>query len=227
MRKDAQLGKLLVKVPRHTRRVLPAAQYLGHNVVPLPLAPPRRARRRDGQLRVQLQVLDINALEPGQRGIPRSRLQAQPALVLEADLAQLLSTLHGQIVQPFRHLRLRLVQWRVPVLVGQRDEGAVVHQLLSDRRTAPEGGVVQRSVAVLVGRVHVAALLQQHHHDVVVVVGAGQVQRNVVAHVRSIDTSAPLQQHLHEFGVALLGAPVQRTEAVVVAGRAGIGFILN
>lgn len=56
----------------------------------LPGAAPGLSGRRDGQFLAERQLLDVDALVPGQRGVPGARLQAQPALVLEADPFQIL-----------------------------------------------------------------------------------------------------------------------------------------
>lgn len=99
MGEDAQLGELLVEVPTDACIAFAYGQNFRHDVVVLPSTAPSLATGSDGQLGVQHQVLDVDSLVPGKSGVARSRLQTQPALVLETDLLQLLPTFDCQVVQ--------------------------------------------------------------------------------------------------------------------------------
>lgn len=189
MREDSQLRELLVEVAGDARRDLAHRQDLGDDVVVLPAAAPCLAGRADGDLRVQLQVLDVDALVAGQSRVAGARLQTQPVLVLQADLLQLLSALDGQVVQALSQQSLCLVQRRVAILVGERNECAVTDELLGDVLVAPEASVVQRRVAVLVLRVDVRLGFDQQQYDVDVAVGGGEVERDVFAHVCGVNAS--------------------------------------
>ena len=67
---------------------------LGGDLVALPLAAPDlpRGRPRAGrQLGMQVQFVDVDALVAGEGGVAGPRLQAQPALILELPLPQVLA----------------------------------------------------------------------------------------------------------------------------------------
>jgi hypothetical protein len=53
---------LVVEVPGNSWRALPHGEDLGRDLVALPLAAPRLAGRRLRELRVQVQLVDVDAL---------------------------------------------------------------------------------------------------------------------------------------------------------------------
>lgn len=138
MREDSQLWEFFLKVARDARSDLTHCQDFCDDVVVLPATSPSLARRTDRYFRVQRQVFDVDALEAGQRCVARSRLESQPALILDADLLELLTTFDCEIVKAFCEQCLRLVQRSVAVLVGERNESSVADELLGDVLISPE-----------------------------------------------------------------------------------------
>ncbi len=70
----------IVEVSWNPGCALPQSQYFGGNLIALPLATPGLSRRGLGQLGVQVELVDVDALVPGQRGVTRSGLETEPAL---------------------------------------------------------------------------------------------------------------------------------------------------
>lgn len=64
-------------------------------------------------------------------------------------------------VELFGHGTSTLVKGDIPILVGDRDGGPVMHQVLGNLCIAPEAGVVQRRVAMLINEVHICFVSQQ------------------------------------------------------------------
>ena len=76
----------------------PLLSYLGGYLVALPFAAPDLpGGRRAGQLGVQVQFVDVDALVAGEGGVAGTRLESQPALVLELPLPQVLTQFRGSI----------------------------------------------------------------------------------------------------------------------------------
>lgn len=97
VREDAQLGELLVEVAGDARGALAHLQDLGHDVVVLPATAPGLSAGALGEVRVQREVRHEDALVPGQGRVPAPGLEAEPALVLELDLLQVLPELDCQV----------------------------------------------------------------------------------------------------------------------------------
>lgn len=161
MREDAQLREFLVEIARGTRIAIANGQYFGDNIVLLPSASPCVAGRCDRQFGVQFQITYINSLVTGQGGVAWPSFQTQPALILEADLLQLLSALDGQIVQPFCQYLFGLVQRSVAILICNWNECSVVDQFFGYRLVAPEACIMEGRVSMLVRGVYIRFVPEQ------------------------------------------------------------------
>lgn len=64
-------------------------------------------------------------------------------------------------MEPFGKRSSGLVQWRIPILIGNRNKSSSSHQVLRDRLIAPETRIVQRRVSVLIRNIDVRPVPQK------------------------------------------------------------------
>ena len=104
-----------IEVPGYPVGALPNSQDLGGDFVALPLSPPGLARGRGGDLGVQVQLVDVDALVPGEGRGPGAGLQAQPALVFELPLAHVLAEFHCAVWRETENKQEE--QWSISVAI--------------------------------------------------------------------------------------------------------------
>ena len=179
MREDSKLGIFLIEVPRYSGCALSQRQDLGCYLISLPLPAPGLSAGsekylvspltlshltlilRGGNFSVKVELVDVDPLVSGQRGVSAAGLEPQPGLVLVLPGLHVLPGLQGQLVQPAAHHVPALVQGGLLVLVLYGHQGPGLYQVLRNVCVSPEAGIVEGRVPMLVHKVHVGLLSEE------------------------------------------------------------------
>lgn len=92
-----EFGVFFIEVPGYPAGALPDRQDLGRDLVSLPLASPGLPGGRGRDFGVEIQLVNVDSLVPGECSVAGTGLEPEPALVLEFPLPHVLTELHRAI----------------------------------------------------------------------------------------------------------------------------------